>query len=289
MPRINKITVRRGEGPPSHNDLDTAELAFDMKAKKLYVGASDGEAVKVGGDSIWMGPQPPEDKDIKYWIDTSSDGSIDTEKALIVDTIYPVGSIYMSVSATNPQLLFGGTWEQIKDTFLLASGDSYTAGSTGGSPDAIVVSHTHTFTGSQVDSGGQSQTHTHTFTGSEVTSGGQSQSHTHTVTGGSHSHRARYASGKAGTGSTQHLPDSSTSTWKAKETWIEADGGHSHTVGNASQGHTHKVTAAGTNGNASQGHTHKVTAAGTNALTGVSGVDANMPPYLTVYMWKRVS
>lgn len=45
---------------------------------------------------------------------------------------YPVGSIYMSINNTNPSTLFGGTWEQIKDTFLLSAGDTYTAGSTGG-------------------------------------------------------------------------------------------------------------------------------------------------------------
>lgn len=47
-------------------------------------------------------------------------------------TVYPVGSVYISVSETSPASLFGGTWERIKDTFLLAAGDSYAAGSTGG-------------------------------------------------------------------------------------------------------------------------------------------------------------
>ena len=45
---------------------------------------------------------------------------------------YPVGSIYMSVNNKNPSKLFGGTWEQIKDVFLLAAGNTYAAGSTGG-------------------------------------------------------------------------------------------------------------------------------------------------------------
>ena len=48
------------------------------------------------------------------------------------DKIYPIGSIYISAASTSPETLFGGTWEQIKDRFLLASGDTYTAGETGG-------------------------------------------------------------------------------------------------------------------------------------------------------------
>ena len=45
---------------------------------------------------------------------------------------YPVGSIYLSVNNTNPGTIFGGTWEQIKDRFLLACGSTYSNGSTGG-------------------------------------------------------------------------------------------------------------------------------------------------------------
>lgn len=50
----------------------------------------------------------------------------------IYDIAYPVGSIYLSVNRTSPAKLFGGMWEQIKDTFLLACGDTYEAGSKGG-------------------------------------------------------------------------------------------------------------------------------------------------------------
>lgn len=58
---------------------------------------------------------------------------------------YPVGSIYISASSATPGSLFGGTWEQIKDVFLLSAGDTYHAGLTGGSADAVVVEHKHTF------------------------------------------------------------------------------------------------------------------------------------------------
>ena len=51
----------------------------------------------------------------------------------LLNLIYPVGSIYMSVSNTSPATFIGGTWEQIQNRFLLAAGTSYSAGSTGGS------------------------------------------------------------------------------------------------------------------------------------------------------------
>ena len=69
-------------------------------------------------------------------------------KSTIFDDIYPVGSIYMSVNNTNPSNLFGGTWTQLKDRFLLGAGSTYTNGSTGGSATqrlsaANLPSHTH--------------------------------------------------------------------------------------------------------------------------------------------------
>ena len=62
--------------------------------------------------------------------------------------MHPVGSIYISVDATNPSLLFGGTWQQITGRFLLAAGSGYTAGSTGGEAThkltvAEMPAHTH--------------------------------------------------------------------------------------------------------------------------------------------------
>lgn len=56
----------------------------------------------------------------------------DSEIGEITLSAYPIGSIYLSVSDTSPASLFGGTWEKIKDRFLLASGDKYENGATGG-------------------------------------------------------------------------------------------------------------------------------------------------------------
>ena len=48
------------------------------------------------------------------------------------ELIYPVGSLYLSAVDTDPGVLFGGTWERIRDRFLLAAGTAYGAGTTGG-------------------------------------------------------------------------------------------------------------------------------------------------------------
>ena len=52
---------------------------------------------------------------------------------------YPVGSLYMSTEATSPASFLGGTWEQIKDRFILAAGDTYVAGDTGGEAKHILT------------------------------------------------------------------------------------------------------------------------------------------------------
>lgn len=57
--------------------------------------------------------------------------------------VYPVGAFYFSASSDNPATLFGGTWTQIKDTFILAAGTKYKAGTTGGEA-------THTLTAQEM-------------------------------------------------------------------------------------------------------------------------------------------
>ena len=80
---------------------------------------------------------------------------------------HPIGSIYISENNTSPAELFGGTWEQIKDAFIWATGDTesitYTkngetvteylvAGSTGGEAEHTLTleeipAHDHTLNG----------------------------------------------------------------------------------------------------------------------------------------------
>lgn len=69
-------------------------------------------------------PAGDDNQNVKQYID-------DTPR--ILDAVYPVGSIYLSVDSTNPGTLFGvGEWERIQGRFLLGASSSYAAGSTGG-------------------------------------------------------------------------------------------------------------------------------------------------------------
>lgn len=223
--------------------------------------------------------------------------------------MYPVGSIYISVNAANPSTIFGGTWEQVKDTFLLACGTKYAAASTGGSADAVVPSHTHTITASSESAGDHEHdtsgtaasagAHTHTTSGTAASAG----AHTHTVSGtaasnGAHTHGMGNV-WNSGTGSSNAYMQTSNRTLTTRNT--ASAGAHAHTVsGTAASAGAHTHTTSGTAASAGA-HTHSVTgkaaSAGahthtvkaTAAKTGVAVAGKNMPPYLAVYVWKRTA
>ena len=163
----------------------------------------------------------------------------------LIDVIYPVGSIYMSVNSVNPSNLFGGTWEQIKDTFLLASGDTYANGSTGGEA-------THTLTTNEMPS------HTHI-----------QDSHNHTQN--AHNH-------------TQN-PHSHTIGSLAR---YVANGGAVAAVGDGYGNSKNYKTGNTTATNKEATATNNPQTA-TNQNTGGGQAHNNMPPYLTVNVWKRTA
>lgn len=106
--------------------------AFDFELK-----VNDKLSTVTISDSITQGLP------VYWWNKNSFNINVDTYvKGLPIptlDTFYPVGSIYMSVSNVNPGELFGGTWVRITDKFLVAAGVTFAGGSTGGT-----TTHTHT-------------------------------------------------------------------------------------------------------------------------------------------------
>ena len=140
----------------------------------------------------------------------------------VAQVLFPVGAIYTATVSTNPATLLGfGTWTAFgAGRTIIGNGGGFTAGSTGGSADAITVSHTHTATSTVTD-----PTHNHSYT--------------------------------------QPSP-----------------GTYVQNINGTGQG-----AVAGTTGSASTG----ISVATSISTTGSSGTNANLPPYIVVYMWQRTA
>lgn len=90
--------------------------------------------------------------------------SLNEVKAIMLDICYPVGSIYQSTENVSPATFLGGTWISLSGYMLRGATSGVRQNnnaSDGGSDDAIVVQHDHTFTGSAVNSGYVSADHKH--------------------------------------------------------------------------------------------------------------------------------
>ena len=98
----------------------------------------------------FVGSAPPTKNEFDAWFKLV-DEKLNWLYGQLQDTaskLYPVGSVYISFNATDPSTLFGGTWVRLKDTFLLANGDSYAPNTSGGSTAKTIgvnnlPSHTH--------------------------------------------------------------------------------------------------------------------------------------------------
>lgn len=147
----------------------------------------------------------------------------DAAIAAVKSALFPVGAIYTATVSTNPATLLGfGTWTAFgAGRVLIGNGGGFSAGDTGGSADAVVVSHTH--------------------------------SATSTVTDPGHAHRIDFGSSFAGTAFVQPTV-----------TDISAN----------------INTATATTG---------ITVATSISTAGVSGTNANLQPYVVVYMWQRTA
>jgi hypothetical protein len=88
-----------------------------------------------------------------------TDAAVSAIATSIKSALFPVGAIYTAVVSTNPATLLGfGTWTAFGAGRVLVGFDSSnalfdTVEETGGSANAITVSHTHTATSTVTDSG----------------------------------------------------------------------------------------------------------------------------------------
>lgn len=208
----------------------------------------------------------------------------------VLEAVYPIGSLYWSSNDKDPSTLFGGTWTQIKDTFILSAGDTYKNNDIGGSATVTLTvnqipSHTHTIK------------HTHSFT---------------TSSDGSHNHRALVYTGEARQGigymyayntdagdigsywciagqsaadpwdgsddiSVTKAKDSKSAGYARYANWgAKRNNSYKREIIEAGGSHTHKGTTAEASVNNTGG-------------TGSSQSHNNMPPYVVKYCWERIA
>ena len=279
----NAVTTANNAETKATTALSKAETAIttanQAKAKADYVEeqlADRGTTIKVNGVSqteVNFTSEPQEQIDNKLNKDFSSfegkttlsdldkfailDSATSTNmkvlfqtiKSSILNTAYPVGAIYMSTNSTSPETLFGGTWNEIIDRFLLSSG-TRSAGEMGGEEGHILTTrempnHTHT-----------QNAHSHS-----------ENEHTHEV----------YSAG----------------SWSYNAVGIHY-GSSTNSYGLAAVENTSNNSYQLYNGSGSQKIVKDATATinsstAINNSTGGGQAHNNMPPYLVVYMWQRVS
>lgn len=292
----NVITVKGGSSTPTTSNLEKLELGFDKVAKKLYIRCED-EIIQIG-----------------------------TSKEEIVNTAFPLNSIFITINSANPGTYLGGTWEAFgTGKTLIAVDESNTNFSTvekTGGTTSLNLAHTHstsghTLTTSEIPSHSHSMTHTHSDTfscASNSHSHGMSHKHSDSfscASGGSHTHDVRYKTSDLSLDATSNysgyklsydynytnkLP-SPTAGGHAR-LWTTSAGSHSHTISGSvstysgstdSSSHSHTISGSvsqysGSTGTAGSGNSHS------HGNTG-SALDSYtvLPPYITVYMWKRIS
>lgn len=161
--------------------------------------------------------------DVTGTLAVANGGTGVTTLTALGNLFYPVGSIYSSTSATNPGTSLGfGTWTAFgAGRVMIGNGGGFSAGATGGSADAIVVSHTHTAT----------------------------------VTDPTHAHSS--SNGLA---------------------FLTTSGGTGGTISGGGVSVSGVNTAAASTG-----------ISVSNSTTGASGTNANLQPYIVVYMWERTA
>lgn len=201
-------------------------MHFKANGKGLGLGkvAEVDNAIDVGwlfqmnGHTVTGLPTPTSDSDAVPKSFVSEQIQNVKDEVISLSDVYPIGAIYISTVATSPASLFGGSWTQLTDRFLIGAGSSYAVDETGGAA-------TVTLSTSQIPS---------------------------------HNHEFQYSTNGG-------------SSWYGAT--MGRDGSYSDTP------------YLGTKSSVAEFASYQVRV----GKTGGGGSHNNMPPYLAVYMWKRIA
>lgn len=201
-------------------------------------------------------------------------GAFQTEyPKLVALTIYPVGALFWTSKAPNdggdPNVLFGGTWVQIKGCFVWAKGDSDTANATGGSKTKTLIednlpSHRHTI----------DHTHTHSHTHD------WSNTHNHPISDPGHAHLSNAVSNTAGANKSYVVAN----FYKDGIIWNDANFVRSNTTGITVSNKTISGTTDAPNDSTTSGPSTTY-----SGYTGTATAFDVMPPYVVKYCWERTA
>lgn len=152
------------------NSFDIQLILADKLSSATYniILSSGNPALAIYKNNVAIGQQYNTSEGSKLQVNgkINATGLGTNLASAIVNKIYPVGSIYMSVSSTEPSVLFGGTWERMKGGFLYGavnsvSNSSITGTSTGASSGSTGGPSTNV-TGSTTLTIDQIPAHSHT-------------------------------------------------------------------------------------------------------------------------------
>ena len=340
FPQLTALPLSAGGRAPKREDFNGLLRAFGQWAFYFMQGGvpswenniayTAGSFARHNG-TTWTalkdstGVKPAEGE---YWHALSNFYTSNSLVNDLLNRVYPVGSIYMSVVNVSPAAFLGGTWQAIEQgRMLMAAGSSWQAGTTGGAAyHTLTVAEMPAHDHSAIETAAGGHTHgastgsagAHAHSGSTNNAG--NHYHTGTTNGaGSHSHTrgsmnitgtfdgnvdddnkggksgAFYTTGRQIYGANGD-DMGGVIGFDASRSWTgstSTDGSHSHGFSTSWAGeHAHSLSIA-----SAGAHTHSVAIAAAGAhthaitigKTGSGAAFSILPPYIAVYMWRRTA
>lgn len=203
--------------------------------------------------------------------------NLSTQVSNLLNTAYPIGSLYISTNNQNPATFLGGKWESYaQGRTIIGAGTgtdsngskrSFSAGASGGE-------YTHTLSNNEMPS------HSHSVSGGTYTTT-DSGSHQHTgTTDGAGQHSHAYTNAANATIGTIGVDTYITGTAISSINFV-TNGSYTTESG----WHAHNFTT-----NTAGSHNHNVTIPDkSTSSTGGGQAHNNVQPYITVYIWRRVA